>query len=69
MFYKKATKFDEILIVDLTLTKGQILSKGLYCILQFSQKQTNTFIVVVKTNLFIRFLGEFEDTKSPFKII
>ena len=22
-----------------------------------------------KTNLFVRFLGEFEDTKSPFEII
>ena len=28
----------------------------------------NEFVVVVKTNLFVCFLGEFEDTKSPFEI-
>ena len=33
------------------------------------KKQTNEFVVVVKTNSFVRFLGEFEDTKSPFEII
>ena len=33
------------------------------------KKRTNEFVVVVKTNSFVRFLGEFEDTKSPFKII
>ena len=37
--------------------KGQIISKGLFGVLEFSQK-TNE-----------RFLGEFEDTKSPFEII
>ena len=50
-------------------TKGQIISKGLFGVLKFSQKQTNEFVVVVKTNLFVHFLGEFEDTKSPFEII
>ena len=33
------------------------------------KKQMNEFVVVVNTNLFIHFLGEFEDTKSPFEII
>ena len=33
------------------------------------KKQTNEFAVVVKTNLFVRFLGEFKDTKSPFEMI
>ena len=33
------------------------------------KKQTNKFVVVVKMNSFIRFLGEFEDTKTPFEII
>ena len=33
------------------------------------KKWTNEFVVVVKTNLFVRFLGGFEDTKSPFEII
>ena len=29
----------------------------------------NKFVVVVKTNLFVHFLGEFEDTESSFEII
>ena len=33
------------------------------------KKRTNEFIVVVKKNLFVCFLGEFVDTKSPFEII
>ena len=33
------------------------------------KKQTNKFIEVVKTNSFVRFLRELEDTKSPFEII
>ena len=37
--------------------KGQIISKGLFGILEFSQK----------TNSFARFLGEFEDTKKSFR--
>ena len=46
--------------------KGQIISKGIFDIPEFSQKR---FVVVVKTNSFIRFWGEFEDTKSPLDII
>ena len=38
-------------------------------VLEFSQKWTNEFYVVIKTNLFLQFLGEFDDTKSPFEII
>ena len=48
---------------------GQIILKGLFGVLEFSQKRTNEFIVVVKTNSFVRFLGEFEENKSPFEII
>ena len=44
--------------------KGQIISKGLFGVLEFSNYQTNEFVVVVKMNLFVCFLGEFEDTKS-----
>ena len=40
--------------------------KGLFGVLEFAQK-TNEFDVVVKTNSFVCFLGEFED--SPFEII
>ena len=65
MFSKKATKNYKIFTVDLTLTKGQIILKGLFGVLEFSQKRTNKFVVVVKTNS----LGEFEDAKSPFEII
>ena len=49
--------------------KGQIISKGLFGVLEFSQKYRNAFVVVVKTNSIVRFLGKFEDTKSPFEII
>ena len=49
--------------------KGQIISKGLLVSSNSPKKRTNEFVVVVKTNSFVRFLGEFEDTKSPFEII
>ena len=50
-------------------TKGQIISKGLLVSSNFPKKRTNKFVVVVKTNLFVCFLEESEDTKSPFEII
>ena len=43
--------------------KGEKISKG------YPKKRMNEFDVVVKTNSFVRFLGEFEETKSPFEII
>ena len=49
--------------------KGQIISKRLFGVLEFSQKRTNKFVLVVKTNSFVCLLGEFEDVKSPFEII
>ena len=51
----------------LMVIKGQIISERLFGVLEFSQK-SNEFVVVVKTNLFVPFLGGFDDTKSPFKI-
>ena len=48
--------------------KGQIISKGLFGVLEFSQK-TNKRIRHSNKNESVRFLGEFEDTKSPFEII
>ena len=33
------------------------------------KKQMNEFVVVVKMNSFVHFLGEFEDIKNPFEII
>ena len=32
-----------------------------------SKKRMNKFIVVVETDLFVHFLGEFEDTKKSFQ--
>ena len=48
-------------------SKGQKISKGLFGLLKFSQKRMNEFVTVVKTNLFVRFLGEFEETKKSFR--
>ena len=49
--------------------KGQIISKELFGVLEFSQK-TNEQIRRSSKNEFVRsFFGEFEDTKSPFEII
>ena len=60
----------EIPILIWTPLKGQIISKGLFGILEFSQKMNERIRrSSKKTNSFIRFLGEFEDTKSPFEII
>ena len=54
----------------LSTSKDQIIWKDFLASSNSPKKWTNEFvIVVVKTNLFICFLGEFEDTKSPYKII
>ena len=59
---QESFSFDEI-------GKGQMISKGLFGVLEFSQK-TNEQIRRSNKNEFVRsFLREFEDTKSPFKII
>ena len=34
-----------------------------------SHKKWKKIVIVVKTNSLVRFLGEFEDTKTPFEII
>ena len=54
----------------LILTRlGPIFSKGLFGVLEFSQK-TNQQIRRSSRSEFVRFfLGEFEDTKSPYEII
>ena len=49
--------------------KGQIISKGLFGVLEFSQKTNERIRLSSKKNSFVRFLREFEDTKSPFEII
>ena len=71
MFSKKATKIDEIYTVDLTLTKGQLISKGVFGILN-SSKKTNekirfNYYDTLGRLVFVRFLEEFEDTKKTFR--
>ena len=46
--------------------KGNIISKGLFGVLEFSQK-TNEFVFTTTTNSFVLLLGEFEDTKKSFQ--
>ena len=66
--------------VHCTTLKVRQFSKGLFGVLEFSLKtnkricrssknQSYDYIALVKTNSFICFLEEFEDTKSPFEII
>ena len=50
------------------ISKDQIISKGLLVSSNSPKKRTHEFVVVVKTNSFVCYLGELEDTKSPFKI-
>ena len=52
---------------DHSITKGQIFWKGPFDNLESPRNRTNEFISVVKMNLFVRFLGEFEDTKKSFR--
>ena len=51
------------------ITIGHIILKNFLMSSNSPKKRTNKFVVVVKTNLFVHFLGEFKDTKSLFKII
>ena len=65
--YKRKTA---ILSLVFALSKGQIISKGLFGILEFSQKRNERIRHSSSKNKFVRsFLGEFEETKSPFEII
>ena len=53
-------------------TKGQLISKCLFGVFTFSQKTNENKsawgIIVVKSNLFVRFLGELRIPNSPFEI-
>ena len=48
-------------------SKGQIISKGLLFSSNSPKKRTNEFVFTTTTNSFVRFLGEFEDTKKSFR--
>ena len=50
-------------------TKGQIISKGLFGVLEFSNKMDKHIRSSSKNEFVCSFLGVFKDTKSPFEII
>ena len=47
--------------------KGQIISKGLLVSSNSPKKRTNEFVFTTTMNLFVRFLGEFEETKKFYR--
>ena len=49
------------------VVKGQIMSKGLLVSSNSPKKRTNEFVFTTMKNSFVRFLGEFEDTKKSFR--
>ena len=49
------------------MIKGQMISKGLWASSNSPKKRMNEFVFTTTTNLFVRFLGEFEDTKKSFQ--
>ena len=49
-------------------TKGQIISKRLFGAFNFFQKTNETHRILVKTNLFVRFLEEFLALQFAFEI-
>ena len=56
----------------ITLKKGQIISKGLLVSSSYPKKLKNEFMnfffITMTTNLFVRFMEEFEDTKVLSKL-
>ena len=68
---KKATKIEEIFIVDLTLYKGQLISKCLFGIFNFPKKRTKKFnftTMVPQVELFSFIFGRIEIPKRHFEI-
>ena len=49
--------------------KGQIISKRFFLTEDSSKKRTKTRRILVKTNSFVRFLGESSARKKRFEII
>ena len=50
-----------------SITKGQLISKALEFFQKTNERICFFCLTVVKTNLFVRFLEEFEDTKKIFR--
>ena len=72
--FSKATKIDEIFTVNLTLCKGQLISKAIYGLLTSPKKQMDEFVLFAfllftanKSNLSVRFLGESMARQSAFQ--
>ena len=51
---------------NFTVFKGRIISKELLVSSNSPKKRTNEFVFTTTKNSFVRFLGEFEDTKKSF---
>ena len=47
--------------------KGQVISKRFFLAEDSPKKRTNEFVFTTTMNSFVRFLGEFEDTKMTFR--
>ena len=73
MFSKKATNMDKNFTLDLTLNKGQIISKANYGILNSSKKRTNKFYFTAmkpQVDLFsFVFWRKLKTPKNLFEII
>ena len=51
-------------------TKGQLISKWFFGVVDFLQKTNenkSTWGIIVKSNSFIRFLEEIDDPQKPFR--
>ena len=61
----------KVLQKNIVATKGQIISKWFLGVFDFLQKMNENKsiwgIIVVKSDSFIRFLEEIEDTKNAFR--
>ena len=53
----------------MVLKRSDDFKRTFWCHRILQKQQMNEFVIVVKTNTFVRFLGEFEDTQSTFVII
>ena len=68
MFSKKDTKIDKIFTVDLTLTKGQLISKCLFVDFNFFQKTNKNTLHSSKNEFIHSFLEEFTAWQFAFEI-
>ena len=55
------------ILLSLTVTKGQLISKANCQAVNSSKKRTNEFVFTTMQRIFVRFLEEIEDTKKTFR--